>query len=158
MLTFKKVQSDEDIKIFAELKLELIEYHKKYAQTLGIADFEIENYNYNSACKHIHSRESYILQLNAIDVGILQFEHQISDIDNTNILYVHSLYICEKYRNKTLGIQVLKYLCNTYHIRIECSCWYDIPAAQLYEKIGFNKMYTRYFLTTDNRFYDSDQN
>ncbi|MBQ4122633.1 GNAT family N-acetyltransferase [bacterium] len=158
MLTLKKVQSDEDIKIFAKLKLELIEYHKMYAQMAGITDFEIENYDYSSACKHINSRESYILQINTTDIGILQFDHQISDIDNANILYVHSLYICEKYRNKAFGIQVLKYLCNKYHTRIECSCWYDIPATQLYEKIGFKKMYTRYFLTTDNRFYDSDQN
>lgn len=158
MLKFRKVQTQEEIQVFANMKIQLSQYHAKYAYIQGIHDSVISEYDYERVCKNIFNRESFLLQLNDTTVGILQTEKQISEIDNTSILYIHALYFCEKYRDKGLGIHVLKYLCNTYKLRIECSCWYDIPAAQLYEKLGFKNMYTRYFLPMNNPFYDSDQN
>lgn len=158
MIDFHKVQTEDDIQIFVKLKVELVQYHAKYARKRGIVDAEINEYNYEHARKHIFDRESFLLKLNNIVIGILQIEKQQSEVDNNPILYVHALYFCEKYRDKGLGIHVLKYLCNTFRLRIECLCWYGIPASNLYQKVGFENMYTRYFLPLDNRFYDSDQN
>lgn len=158
MIDFHKVQTEEDMQIFAKLKVELVQYHAEYARKRGIADAEINEYNYEHACKHIFDRESFLLKLNNMVIGILQIEKQLSEVDNNPILYVHALYFCKKYRDKGHGVHVLKYLCNTYRLRIECLCWYGIPASSLYPKIGFQNMYTRYFLPLDNRFYDSDQN
>lgn len=158
MIDFHKVQTEEDIQIFAKLKVELVQYHAEYARKRGIADAEINEYNYEHACKNIFDRESFLLKLNNMVIGILQIEKQLSEVDNNPILYVHALYFCKKYRDKGLGVHVLNYLCNTYRLRIECLCWYGIPASSLYQKIGFQNMYTRYFLPLDNRFYDSDQN
>ena len=158
MLQIQKVQSQEDIMLFSSLKIELAQYHAKYACMQGITDSEIAHYNEESVHQNIFKRESYLLKFPQKVVGILQYEQQISEIDNNPIIYVHALYFAEQYQNKGWGIYVLKHLCNTYNLRIECSCWYDIPASNTYEKIGFKRMYTRYFLPLDNRFYDSDQN
>ena len=158
MIEIQKVQTEDEIQIFANLKVQLIKYHAEYAHMQHIYDTEVSSYNYERARKHIFDRESFLIKLNNNVVGILQIEKQISEIDNEPILYVHALYFCNKYRDKGLGIFVLKYLCKTYKLRIECSCWYDIPARQLYEKLGFKTMYTRYFLPVNNHFYDSDQN
>ncbi len=158
MLKIQKVQTKQDIQIFSKLKIQLMQYHAEYAHINGIDDYKIKKYDYGCACKHVFDRDSFLLKLNNNVIGILQTEKQISEIDNQIILYVHSLYFEEKYRDKGFGIYVLKYLINTYKLRIECSCWYDIPASQLYKKIGFRNLYTRYFLPLDNRFYDSDQN
>lgn len=158
MLQIQKVQSEEDIQIFTSLKIELAKYHEQYACMQGILDSEIVHYNKESVYQNIFTRESYLLKVREKVVGILQFEKQISEIDNNPILYVHALYFSEQYQNKAWGIYVLKYLCNTYNMRIECSCWYDIPALKIYEKIGFKRMFTRYILPMDNHFYDSDQN
>ena len=158
MFTIDKVQSEADITFFAKLKVELVQYHAQYAKEQGITDLEVEYYDYEHAAANIFTRESYLLKLNNTVVGILQYEQQISEIDKSPIIYVHALYFIDKYRNVGFGIYVLKFLCRTYHIRIECSCWYDIPASQIYKKIGFKEMYTRYFLPIDNQFYESDQN
>ena len=158
MLIIEKVQSEADIAIFSKLKIELVQYHAKYAKDQGINDLEVEYYDYERAVENIFTRESYLLKLSNTVIGILQFEQQISDIDNCPIIYVHALYFIEQYRNIGLGIYALRFLCSTYHLRIECSCWYNIPASQTYRKIGFKELYTRYFLPTDNRFYESDQN
>lgn len=158
MIKFQKVQTKEDIRIFARLKIELVKYHMEYARKHGIADMDIEKYDYEHACENVFNRESFLLKLHNVVIGILQTEKQQSEIDGNPILYVHALYFCEEYRDKGFGIYVLKYLCNTYKLRIECTCWYDIPASNLYQKVGFKNMYTRYFLPLDNCFYDSDQN
>lgn len=158
MLKIEKVQTMEDIKIFADFKIQLLRYHEEYALNLGIIDSEVNNYSYEDACRNIFNRESFILKLDNIAVGILQVEKQISEIDNNPILYVHSLYFSKQYRDKGFGVYVLKFLCKTYRLRIECSCWYNIPATKLYKKIGFKNLYTRFFLPFDNHFYDSDQN
>lgn len=155
MIKFYKVQTEEDIKIFADLEICLAQYHEEYARRQGINDSVEPESNYERTYKHIFIRDSFLIKLNNTVIGIMQTEIQTSEIDMEPILYVHALYFCEKYRNKGLGGYVLKFLCNTYNLRIECSCWYDIPASHVYEKIGFKKMYTRYFLPLDNQFYDS---
>lgn len=158
MIEFQKVQTEKEIQIFAKLKIELVQYHTEYAHEHGIDDIDIKKYDYEHACEHVFSRESFLLKLHNLVIGILQIEKQQSEIDNNPILYVHALYFREEYRNKGFGVHVLKYLCNTYKLRIECLCWYDIPASNIYQKVGFKSMYTRYFLPLNNRFYDSDQN
>lgn len=158
MIEYYRVQTEDDIQIFAKLKVELVQYHAEYVRKCGIVDTEINEYNYEHACKHIFDRESFLLKLNNMVIGILQIQKQQSEVDNNPILYVHALYFCKGYRDKGFGIHVLKHLCNTFRLRIECLCWYGIPASKLYQKVGFENMYTRYFLPLDNRFYDSDQN
>ena len=74
MVDFHKVQTEDDIQIFAKLKVELVQYHTEYARKQGIFDTEIKEYNYEHACNHIFDRESFLLKLSNTIIGILQFE------------------------------------------------------------------------------------
>ena len=54
-ISFKEVNSNNDIKIFGEYKVELIKFHQEYAEKLGLFDKVVDNYNFNDAIRHIKS-------------------------------------------------------------------------------------------------------
>jgi GNAT superfamily N-acetyltransferase len=75
-----------------------------------------------------------------------QVQEQISDIDRVPILFVYSIYIRSFARGRGISNKYLSFLCERYQKRIECECWYDIPANVLYLQNGFRPIVTRYML------------
>jgi len=158
MLSFKLATTEEDLNLISKFKMELMQYHVEFAIAEGINDEELFNYSREKSLSTVPQRESYLLFRNDCPVGMAQVEEQISSVDHEPILFVHGIYIQPSARNGSIGGSFLRYLCKKYKKRIECECWYDIPAAKLYERAGFRPLVTRYMLPLTSRFYGSDQN
>lgn len=160
MIEIKMIMPEDDalVKILSEYKLKLMAYHNQYAMELNIDDTELREYTKEKALATLSKRDSYLILLNGNHIGYIQVEKQKSAVDNADILFVHGIYIQEEYQNCGFAMKALQFICKKYKLRIECECWYGLPAAKIYEKMGFKKIVTRYFLSTDNKYYDSDQN
>ena len=160
MIEIKMLTPDDNdcLRILAEYKLKLMKYHHRYAKELNINDEVLITYNAEKALATLSHRDSYLIYLNEKHIGYIQVEIQKSAVDNSDILFVHGIYIQDEYQNRGFALRALQFICKKYKLRIECECWYDLPAAKIYEKIGFKKIFTRYFLPTDSEYYDSDQN
>lgn len=145
-LNLRKVESNKDIDLFVKYKVSLVKYHQQYANTIGLVDKIVENYNENDAKKHIGENNffQYIVEYENNDVGILEYSIEISDIDNESILYVNKLFIDCKYRNLGIGKEVLLKIKNETDLRIELECWYGMPANELYKDLGMKEIKTRY--------------
>lgn len=158
MFHIKQIYDHKDLLALGYMKIELMRYHLQYAQEIGINDNELIQYTMEQALSTASSRDNYIFIMDSEIVGMAQVEEQISDVDESPILFVHGIYIKPDVRNKGIGGVFLKYLCRKYMKRIECECWYGLPVSKLYEKAGFKAMHTRYMLPMSSQFYGSDQN
>ena len=158
MLHIKQVYDQEDLLALGNLKMELMKYHLDYSSQIGINDKELLQYTLEQALSTASSRDKSIFLVNDEIVGMAQVEEQISDVDDIPILFVHGVYIRSNARHYGIGGIFLQYLCRRYKKRVECECWYGLPASTLYERAGFKPMVTRYVLPTSSRFYGSDQN
>lgn len=158
MLHIKQVYDQEDILTLGKLKMELMQYHLEYAAKIGINDKELLQYSLEQALSTAPSRDNFIFLADDEVVGMAQVEEQISTVDDNPILFVHGIYIRPNARHYSIGGIFLRYLCRRYKKRIECECWYGLPASVLYEKAGFRPMLTRYILPVSSRFYGSAQN
>lgn len=158
MLRIKQIYDGTDLLVLGTLKLELMQYHLEYAAKIGISDKELLQYTLEQALATASSRDSFLLLEDNATIGMAQVEEQISDVDENPILFVHGVYIRPGARQNGIGKAFFQYLCRRYKKRIECECWYGLPASALYEKAGFKPMLTRYVLPISNRLYGSDQN
>lgn len=147
MINLKLIQQNNtnDIKVLADLKLKLMKYHLHYTEKLGINDDELNFYSEQKALATLSQRDSYFIMLETAIIGYVQVEIKNSIMNSDQILFIHGIYIKEQYRNYSYAIATFKYLLNKYNLGIECQCWYDLPAAKIYEKMGFKKIVTHYF-------------
>ena len=87
------------------------------------------------------------MKRNDLRFGILQIEVKTSNVDMQRIIYIHSLYLTPEYQNVGFGKSILSFIHKQYsNMRIECECWYGIPASNMFERIGFKPMYIHYYL------------
>ena len=158
MLYIKQVYDQEDVLALGNLKMDLMQYHLEYATRIGIKDKELLQYTLEQALYTVSSRDNFLFLVDGEIVGMAQVEEQVSAVDDSPILFVHGIYIRPNARQYSIGGFFLRYLCRRYKKRIECECWYGLPASTLYEKAGFKPILTRYVLPPSSRFYGSDQN
>jgi len=158
MLEFREIHTSDELGILGDMKLSLMNYHKGFAEKCGIADVELSGYSLEQALCTADVRISFLFYLDDVPVGMSQVQEQISNVDKESILFVHSIYIESSAQHQNIGAQFLKYLCHRFKKRIECECWYDIPAGKIYERLGFFPMVTRFVLPLTSHFYGSDQN
>lgn len=158
MLRIKQVHDQEEFLVLGSLKLDLMQYHLEYASQIGINDKELLRYTLEQALSTAMLRDNFIFLLDDKIIGMAQVEEQVSTVDDSSILFVHGIYIMPHARHLNIGERFLRYLCRRYKKRVECECWYGIPATTFYEKAGFKPMVTRYMLPLSSRFYGSDQN
>ena len=144
MLYIKQVYDQKELLALGNLKMDLMQYHLDYAAQIGINDKELLQYTLEQAMSTAPSRDNYIFLVDGEMVGMAQVEEQVSTVDDSPILFVHGVYIKPNARH--------------HRKRIECECWYGIPASAIYEQAGFKPMVTRYVLPVSSRFYGSDQN
>lgn len=158
MLRIKQVYDQEDLLALGSLKMDLMQYHLEYSAQIGINDKELLQYTLEQTLSTALARDNFIFLVDGEIVGMAQVEEQVSAVDDSPILFVHSIYIKPNFRHYSIGGLFLRYLCRRYKKRIECECWYGLPASNLYEKAGFKPMVTRYALPSNSRFHGSDQN
>lgn len=158
MIKFHEVGTENEWDIFANLKIELMKYHLEFAKKFELLDQELLNYSKEQALSTAQHRISILFYLDSTPVGMAQMEDQVSEIDNTPILFIHSMYIIPAAHNKGIGGFFLRHIAHKYQKRIECECWYDLPACELYRRAGFLPLVTRYALPLSSRYYGSDQN
>lgn len=146
-ISLKEVNSNNDIKIFGEYKVELIKFHQEYAEKLGLFDKVVDNYNFNDAIRHIKQKRffQFLIQIENKTVGIIEYQITKSDIDQKKILYIKNIYIDNNFRGKGVGKEVIK-LIKALNYRIELECWYGIPANNLYKSLGMKEIKTRYMM------------
>lgn len=146
-ISLKEVNSNNDIKIFGEYKVELIKFHQEYAEKLGLFDKVVDNYNFNDVIRHIKQKGffQFLIQIENKTVGIIEYQITKSDIDQKKILYIKNIYIDNNFRGKGVGKEVIK-LIKTLNYRIELECWYGIPANNLYKSLGMKEIKTRYMM------------
>ena len=158
MLRIKQVYDQEDLLALGNLKMDLMQYHLEYAAQIGINDKELLQYTLEQALSTAPARDNFLFLVDGEIVSMAQVEEQVSTVDDNPILFVHGIYIRPNARHYSIGGFFLRYLCRRYKKRIECECWYGLPASTLYEKAGFKPMVTRYVLPASSRFHGSDQN
>lgn len=144
----QNVSSDDEIKEFGKMKVKLIKYHQQFAKKLGLVDCVVDNYSYEDAIRYIGKKDYYqFLIRNDKDgnIGILEYQITESDIDKNKVIYIKDLYIDEKYRGNGIATEVINELKNKGY-RIELECWYEMPANNLYKKLGMKEIKTRYML------------
>lgn len=143
----KKVESTEEIKQFGKFKVDLIKYHQHYANALGLFDVVVDDYDNNKAIRNIGKIGFYQFLINFNDnyIGIVEYQIQKSDIDNTSILYLKDIYIEESYRGQGISTKIINEL-KKLNYRIELECWYGMPANEFYKSIGAKELKTRYMI------------
>ncbi|MNL90961.1 Acetyltransferase (GNAT) family protein [compost metagenome] len=140
-------QKDGKLLMFGKLKVALIKEHQQYANELGLQDKVVENYSYERAIKHIGEEGyyAYLIQVDDVVVGMLEYNLTVSDIDNARILYLHNVYIEKGHRGKGLGKEVIN-IVKKLGLRVELECWYNLPAHDFYKSLGAKAITTRYIL------------
>ncbi len=151
MIVLSPLLSKTEEEMFLRAKVQLIQYHYCYALACGIDDSEIRDYDLLSARNSMIGRENFLVKLDNIPVGMVQYQITKSALDDANIVFVHSLYIFDDFQNKGIAYWLLRQLFLMYaNHRIECECWYNIPAEVQYEKIGFRTLYSRLFINEED--------
>ncbi len=147
MILLKKIDCDNDIEIFGRYKVELIKFHQQYAQKLGLFDNVVATYNYDDAIRHINEKGyfQFLILMEKVIVGIIEYQIIKSDIDKKEILYIKNFYIDDMFRGKGIGKEVMNLL-KKLNYRIELECWYGIPANELYKSLGMKEIKTRYMM------------
>ena len=145
-IKLRKVETKDDIDLFANYKLDLIKSHESYAQEIGLIDNKVKSYTKEDAIRNINKEDFYqfIINSNNIDIGFIEYNIEISDIDLEKIIYIKNIFIDNNYRNMGIGTMVLNKLKEKLNYRIELECWYGMPANELYKKIGMKQIKTRY--------------
>lgn len=135
---------------FLETKVKLVKYHKQYAEDLGINDLVVENYDIEKAKETWlnSNRFGYVVEWYDKYVGILEYEILNTEEEiGLKTLYIHKIYIEPEYQHRGILKQILKDLRKRYSdMVIELSCWYDLPAHEIYQKLGFKRMSSEYIL------------
>lgn len=105
---FKRLEFDSDIQVFGNYILDLIKYHQKYANKLGLFDKVVDLYTYENAIRHIGEERyhQYLIVHKGIEVGAIEYKHCRSEIDGESIIYIGKLYISEEYRGKGIAKEV----------------------------------------------------
>ncbi len=145
-INLRKVETKDDIDLFANYKLDLIKSHEYYAEKLELVDKKVNSYSKEDAIRNIGKEDFYqfIINYNNIDVGFIEYDIEISDIDSKEIVYIKNMFINNDYRHVGIGTEVLNNLKENTKSRIELECWYDMPANELYKKLGMKQIKTRY--------------
>lgn len=143
----RRVETVEDVQQFGKLKVELIQHHQQFANSLGLTDKVVEGYTLDSAIRNVGKFDfhQFLILVDGLSVGVLEFQFTVSDIDDARILYLKSIYIREEHRGKGIGSRVIKWL-KRLGYRVEQECWYGMPSNGLYRSLGAREIKTRYVL------------
>lgn len=140
--------SAENISYFAEKIIVLVKGHTEYANKMGIFDSVVNNYGLKDVVKHFNdfNYRHYIIRNNNVNCGVLQVKLRESTFDGCLCLH-----ICKIWSDKSvLGILrfVIEELKNRYPEinSVELECWYDLPANDIYEHLGFQCYCKKYRL------------
>lgn len=144
----KKVETNDDIKQFGKLKVELIKYHQQYANHLGLQDEIVEKYSYEDAVRNVGKPDycQFLIMDKDNPIGIMEYQFVDSDIDSTKILYLKNMYVKASKRGKGVGTQIITEL-KKLGYRIELKCWYGMPSNRMYRNLGAKEVKTHYMLT-----------
>ena len=145
-INLRKVETKDDIDLFANYKLDLIKSHESYAQEIGLIDNKVNSYTKEDAIRNINKEDFYqfIINFNNIDIGFIEYNIEISDIDLEKIIYIKNIFIDNNYSNMGIGTMVLNKLKVKLNYIIDLECWYGMPANELYKKLGMKQIKTRY--------------
>jgi ribosomal protein S18 acetylase RimI-like enzyme len=146
VISYKHVITVNEQRMFGLLIVELMKCHIPYAKLNSINDIEISKYTLEQALLTLENKNNYLIYHDNNIAGILQVEEKLSHVDGKPIVYIHSLYIVPDYQNAGLGVCIRKFIHKQYNnLRVECECWYNLPAGAMLEKIGFKPMYIHYY-------------
>lgn len=141
---------NDSVQYFLETKVKLIKYHKQFAEDLGINDLVVEKYDIEKAKETWlkSNRDGYVVEwydkyIGMIECEILDSEEEIG----LKTLYIHKIYIEPEYQHHGILKQILKDFRERYSdMAIELSCWYNLPAHEVYQALGFKRMSSEYIL------------
>lgn len=145
-LELKPLINESDVNLFIDYKLKEIKYHQYYANLIGLNDEKVNTYSSKDAVRNI-GKENYFQNLICVNdeiVGIVEYCLMKSEIDEKEIIYLKNIYINEENRHKGYAEKVLNFIKDKNNKRIELECWYNIPAKNLYKKLGMKEIKTRY--------------
>lgn len=133
---------------YTEKAVELLKYHKGYAEILGINDKVVDAYTKEDAKKHFNDNNfrHYIIVNGGKNIGILQINLIKSDIDDEECIHISKIWSDGSYKGVLRG--VIGILRNKFKEvkSIELECWYNLPANEVYKHIGFKSYCTLYRL------------
>lgn len=162
----------QDIKEFATMKIACIKYHKEFAEKLGLDDKVVFNYSELQALQNLDdpSHHHYLIKNDdGINVAAIHMKNSVSAIDEEQITYIKFIYVDPGYRGKGYASEILEKVKDQSLIpkfrdkgycdllekakarssRIELECWYGMPANDIYIKLGFKELKTRYMYTIE---------
>ena len=142
-------ESESNKQLFKSMVLELVKYHKEFADRAEIPDSIIDNYTLESAGKHFNESGyyNYIIEKCGIYVGIVQLELIKSTFNGLPALVFHKVYITKLAQGTGAFSDVVELIHKMFpdiH-SIELDCWYNLPAQEIYKHLGFKEAYRHYF-------------
>lgn len=139
--------TQENLNVFAKLKVIEIHYHKKYADISNITDTETLNYTETDATSHFCEKDyyQYLISVNYETVGILEYKLTTASVSSKNICELCNIYIVEEQQNKGYATDIISYLKKTYHT-LELDVYYNLQSKELYKSLGFKEIYSRMIL------------
>lgn len=140
------LKSLDYLEYYKRKTLELIKYHIEFAKRLGFNDIVCEEYTESkvAAKMTMPNNKCFVITSSGEKIGVLRIELN----SQTRTIIIHSVMIDEQYRNSGYFekvIDTLKHYFTGYEF-IELECWYDIPAHNVYEHLGFKEVYRGYRL------------
>lgn len=131
--------SKENEQYYIEKIVNLVKYHKQYAEKMGIFDRVIVNYSNVDAVKHFNDPfyRHFLILNDKKPCGVLQIKIKQSSFDNNQ-----SLHICKIWSEESIS-GVLRFVINKLKElfpevnSLELECWYDLPANEIYKHLGF---------------------
>ena len=132
---------------FSELKITLINYHAPFAEKLGFIDSAAANYGRKEVIDYFNNNDydRFLIKKDNTTLGIIEYYLKQSEIDeDKQCLYIDNLYIKDLYRGYGYSRDLIRRLKKQYG-HLELTCYYDLPANDVYKQIGFKKLCTTYF-------------
>lgn len=140
------IDNKEHQKLFAKFKVNLIKYHIKYAEELGITDSIAINYTEEQTLRNLGkpNYSYYLIKVNNEFVGCVETIDNMSDLFESSI-FVNNFYLSEGARGMGLFNEYIEHL-KTQYENIEFHSYYDLPIHEVSKKLGAKRIMTHYFL------------
>ncbi|MHC5217956.1 GNAT family N-acetyltransferase [Enterococcus sp. LJL128] len=134
--------------MYYRMKSDFIRQYIPLAEEIGIKDIVAENYSPQQAKKNFCDRKDMTVDYISIDkkmVGFIEYSRKFSEHVNEDVCFIDGLYLLDDFRGNGIGKRVINLFLDRHGL-LELTCHYSNKAHDFYEKLGFKREYTQYFL------------
>lgn len=161
-LTRLDTLNKEDVQQFTDCVIALMRYHVRYAEALGLEDEVCAKYSQDDVWRGLAkaNRQSFLIKDTSNNIaGILQIRIENNYFKRDKDLNpgdfgveIDKIYLKPEFRGQGIAKAAFNLLRDEFpqskYFRLQC--WYDIPAAKVYQALGMTPVCTEYLIINND--------